>query len=107
MSKMMRNLCAAATILAGMAATALAQTGPFLSNGWTVFTPVSGSGSCSAGTYTGTCIYYVSSSAGNDANDGLSPATAVKTIAKGRSLMRDGFPDWLLLNRGDVWTVNS
>ncbi|MDI3282602.1 right-handed parallel beta-helix repeat-containing protein [Polyangium sp. 15x6] len=46
---------------------------------------------------------YVSSSDGNDDNDGLSPEKAVKTIAKGKQLLRDGFPDWLLLKRGDVW----
>jgi hypothetical protein len=46
---------------------------------------------------------YVSSSDGNDNNDGKTPATAVKTIAKGKSLLTDGKPDRLLLKRGDVW----
>ena len=46
---------------------------------------------------------YVSSSDGNDNNDGFSPEKAVKTIAKGKQLLRDGFPDWLLLKRGDAW----
>lgn len=46
---------------------------------------------------------YVSSSDGNDANDGSAPDKAVKTIAKGVSLLRDGMPDWMLLKRGDVW----
>ncbi|MDC3954843.1 right-handed parallel beta-helix repeat-containing protein [Polyangium jinanense] len=46
---------------------------------------------------------YVSSSDGDDNNDGLSPEKAVKTIAKGKQLLRDGFPDWLLLKRGDAW----
>ncbi|MDI1477323.1 right-handed parallel beta-helix repeat-containing protein [Polyangium sp. y55x31] len=46
---------------------------------------------------------YVSSSGGDDNNDGLSPEKAVKTIAKGKQLLRDGYPDWLLLKRGDVW----
>jgi hypothetical protein len=46
---------------------------------------------------------YVSSSGGNDNNDGLTEATAVKTIAKGKSIIRAGMPDHLLLKRGDVW----
>jgi hypothetical protein len=46
---------------------------------------------------------YVSSSDGNDNNDGLSEAKPVKTIAKGKSIIRDGMPDRLLLKRGDVW----
>lgn len=48
-------------------------------------------------------IVYVSSSQGNDANSGLSPQEAKKTIAAGKALLRDGFPDWLLLRCGDVW----
>lgn len=46
---------------------------------------------------------YVSSTSGNDNNDGLSEAKAVKTIAKGKSILRDNSPDHLLLKRGDVW----
>jgi hypothetical protein len=46
---------------------------------------------------------YVSSSDGKDTNDGLTEATPVATIAKGKSIIRDGKPDWLLLKRGDVW----
>ena len=46
---------------------------------------------------------YVSSSDGDDANDGSTPEKAVKTIAKGISLLRDGMPDWMLLKRGNVW----
>src|SRR5689334_20109358 len=61
-------------------------------NGWTVVDP-------SADTH----IIYVSSSAGNDANSGLSTSAPVKTIAKGYSLLRDGMPDWLLLKKGDTW----
>src|SRR5207253_3107090 len=61
-------------------------------DGWTVIRPS-----------TDTRIVYVSSSLGNDANDGLSQATPVKTLAKGGSLLRDGFPDWLLLKKGDTW----
>ncbi|MBK9386734.1 MAG: right-handed parallel beta-helix repeat-containing protein [Planctomycetes bacterium] len=46
---------------------------------------------------------YVSESHGNDANDGLSEATPKRTIAAGKALMRQGYPDWLLLRRGDTW----
>ncbi len=46
---------------------------------------------------------YVSNSDGNDANDGSTPEKAVKTLGKGKSLLRDGQPDWMLLKRGDTW----
>ena len=48
-------------------------------------------------------VVYVSSSLGNDANDGLSEARPKRSIAAGRALMRHQFPDWLLLRRGDSW----
>jgi len=59
--------------------------------GWTVITPSEDSR-----------IMYVSSSSGDDANDGTE-SRPVATIAKGKSLMRDDMPDHLLLRRGDVW----
>ena len=80
---------------------------PLDANGFTVFTPSPGTGSCAAGTYTGTCVIYVSNSTGNDSNDGLSIGTPVKTIAQGLSLIRAGFPDWLLLKKGDTWKDES
>ena len=46
-------------------------------------------------------IVYVSHSEGDDANPGLSPAAPVKTVARGKALLRDGRGDWLLLKRGD------
>lgn len=49
-----------------------------------------------------TVIIYVSA-AGNDSNDGLTPETPVKTPQKGISLLREGYPDWLLFKRGDAW----
>lgn len=49
-------------------------------------------------------LIYVSSSTGNDANDGLSPLTAKATLAAGKALVRQGYPDHLLLKRGDTWT---
>ena len=48
--------------LLGIATPALAQTAPYLNaNGWTVFTPVTGTGSCgnSSSNYTGTCVVFV------------------------------------------------
>ncbi|MHC5210634.1 MAG: hypothetical protein ACYTG2_07945 [Planctomycetota bacterium] len=60
--------------------------------GWTEFSP-------SPDTRT----IYVSSSTGDDANGGFSEDAAKRTIAAGKALLRHGFPDWLLLRRGDVW----
>lgn len=48
-------------------------------------------------------IIYVSSSDGDDANDGLTPETAVASPARGAELVRDGYPDFLLFKRGDTW----
>ena len=62
------------------------------SGGWTTFTPS-----------TDTRTVYVSSSIGDDMNDGLSATRPKRTIAAGVTLLRHGFPDWLLLKRGDVW----
>ncbi len=64
--------------------------------GWTVLSP-------SLDTRT----VYVSSSQGNDSNTGLTEAAPKKTIAAGKSLLRNGFPDWLLLRKGDTWTNES
>ncbi|MFN0244454.1 MAG: hypothetical protein ACKVWV_16320, partial [Planctomycetota bacterium] len=46
---------------------------------------------------------YVSASAGDDDASGLSPSAPKRTIAAGKALLRHGFPDWLLLRRGDTW----
>jgi hypothetical protein len=81
----------AATNFAGDSAfTAWVSVG--LTGGWTVFTPSPD-----------TRIVYVSSSEGNDANDGLSAATPKRTLVAGYNLLRNGYPDWMLLKRGDVW----
>jgi hypothetical protein len=37
---------------------------------------------------------------GNDAEDGLSPATAVRTVTEGLTRLRDGHNDWLRLMPG-------
>lgn len=66
--------------------------GEYDQHGWTFLEPSADSR-----------VVYVSSSSGNDSNDGLSASTAKETIAAGDELIRDGFPDHLLLKRGDVF----
>ncbi len=46
---------------------------------------------------------YVSSSEGLDTNAGLTINAPVKTLDKAFSLVRAGYPDHVLLKRGDVW----
>ncbi len=65
-------------------------------DGWTVITPSADSR-----------IIYVSSSQGSDTNSGLSASAPVEMIAKGVSLLRDGYPDWLLVKRGDTFTTSA
>jgi hypothetical protein len=85
------------------------------SNGWTIFCPTVGTGSCgnSSSNYTGTCIVYVSSSTGNDTGcaaviyNAAIPGTPCKTLSHAMGLMRNGKPDWLLLLRGDSFTPGS
>ena len=60
-------------------------------DGWTEITPSDDS-----------LVVYVSSSLGDDANDGLSPEAPKRTIAQAKTLLRHQRPDWLLLRRGDV-----
>jgi hypothetical protein len=55
----------------------------------------------------GSQVIYVSSSEGDDNNDGTSPAEAVATLARGAELVRDGENDFMLLRRGDVWRGES
>ena len=62
------------------------------SDGFTVVTPS-----------TDSQIIYVSSSTGIDSNDGLSESTPVETLAHAYSLARTGYPDHILLKRGDTW----
>lgn len=64
-----------------------------VTSSWTTFTPSAD-----------TKIVYVSSSEGNDANDGLSPFTPKRTINAGRALLRTGYPDWILFKRGDTFS---
>lgn len=71
-----------------------------LENGWTIFEPTAD-----------IKIFYVSSSTGNDSNDGLSPiqngpSGPKRTLSAGLALLREGAGDWLLLRRGDSWDEN-
>lgn len=70
-------------------------------NGWSTFDPSAN-----------TSIIYVSSSQGNDSWDGKCPDTPTsglcgpkKNIFAGVNVLRNGFPDWLLLRRGDTWNA--
>lgn len=67
-----------------------------VTSSWTTFTPSAD-----------TRIVYVSSSEGNDANDGLSPFTPKRTINAGRALLRTGYPDWILFKRGDTFSETN
>lgn len=51
-----------------------------------------------------TQTYYVSTSGSNTANTCLVQASPCQTIAYAVGKLRDGFPDHLLLKRGDTWT---
>ncbi len=60
------------------------------SDGWTDLTPSADSR-----------IIYVSSSGGNDLNDGLSVSSPLKTIRFARGKIRNGSADMMLLKKGD------
>jgi len=66
---------------------------PKSAEGWTEFTPS-----------VDTRIIYVSSSSGSDSNLGDSELRPLATLTAARARLRDGFPDWMLLRRGDVWS---
>jgi hypothetical protein len=67
-------------------------TPPPAGSGWTQLTPSAD-----------TRMVYVSSSLGNDANSGLSESQPKRTIAAGIQVLRSGYPDWLLLKKGDTF----
>ena len=48
-------------------------------------------------------VIYVSSSDGNDDNDGLSPTTPVATVSRAAALARPGMPDHILFKTGDTF----
>src|ERR1039458_6028779 len=60
--------------------------------GWTVVTPSPD-----------TNKIYVSPT-GSDSNNGTSPASPVKTLNHAASLVRTGYPDWILLRSGVLLT---
>jgi hypothetical protein len=59
--------------------------------GWTELVPSSDS-----------MIFYVAE-IGSDSNDGLSPNRPLRTVAEGVRRLRSGYPDWLLIRRGDTF----
>jgi len=77
-------------------------------NGWTILTPSED-----------TRLMYVSSSEGDDdtafaynvleVDDVFDPSNvyAFKTIDAARKLTRDGYPDWILLKKGDEWIIDE
>ncbi|MFC2124335.1 right-handed parallel beta-helix repeat-containing protein [Bacteroidota bacterium] len=69
---------------------------PVDENGWTIVEPSIDSK-----------IIYVSSSQGNIGNNGLSPETPVLTIENAKQLVRAGYPDHILLKRGDTWILDK
>jgi hypothetical protein len=83
LSRLIKNSLGMALV---MACGAAAQTG------WTSLTPSQDSR-----------VIYVSSSSGNDANNGLSPGAPKRTVAAGYALVRNGYPDQLLLKKGDTF----
>jgi hypothetical protein len=86
----------------GLAVPTLAQAQtasglPVDANGWTIFTASSD-----------TRIVYVSSSSGSDSTGVVGDVNhPYKTIATGLSLLRPGYPDWLLLKKGDTWVESN
>lgn len=75
------------------------------SSGGGLLLPTDASGFTALSPSPDTVQIYVSSSTGNDMNDGRSPERAVKTVDRGVQLLRNGQPDWLLFKRGDTWTT--
>ncbi|HWE04799.1 MAG TPA: carboxypeptidase-like regulatory domain-containing protein [Tepidisphaeraceae bacterium] len=48
-------------------------------------------------------LIYVSASGSDINNTGLSPSSPLATLATAYGKLRNGFPDWILLNRGDTF----
>lgn len=82
-------------ILAFLFQNAFSQL-PVDANGWSIIKPSPDSR-----------VIYVSNSEGNDHQDGNSPETAVASIEKAKQLVRDGYPDHILLKRGDSWVLGD
>jgi hypothetical protein len=85
----------AAVVLAACSDGASRVTDPSqVDSGWTEFSPVPGA------------LTIHVSSAGDDAWPGT-VAQPKRTLAAGFAALRDGEPDWLLLRRGDVFTLTG
>ncbi len=76
---------------AGLASPALGAL-PIGQDGWSQLVPAED-----------TKFFFVSSSTGNDANSGRTPADPVRSLARAKQLMSDSSNDWMLLKRGDTW----
>lgn len=87
--KLYASLCILASFFTP---TLQAGIGDIDSNGWTELAPSIDSR-----------VIYVSSSSGDDANDGLTPETALNSIDSANKKLRDGYPDWILLKRDDTF----
>ncbi len=103
-----RLLCVLVVIQCSIALHAQVDSLPRDANGWTVFTPAADSR-----------IIYVSSSEGDDDTgtyydkdaaeigaDPFQPAGAIMpyaTVSAAFAVARDGYPDWVLFKKGDVW----
>ncbi len=75
---------------------------PVGEDGWTQYEP-----------HEDTQLIHVSSSSGSDDNDGLTPETAVQTVARAIAIASErsqgatiARPDWILFRSGDEWTEN-
>lgn len=96
------------TLLSGTSALLANATNGSVDAFWTVFTETSPSGEGSGFSGAGTRKIYVASAAhgGSDSNTGTQ-ASPKLTLSAGVALLRNGSPDWLMLNKGDVWTDQS
>lgn len=86
------------TLAVALAVTAGACVSPAMAidrnpEGWSVLQPS-----------VDTRIIFVSSSEGNDHNSGLTPSKPVRTLERAEELVRNGYPDWVLMKRGDTWS---
>lgn len=95
---------------ASVTVTATQANGEFITDTFTITIPdrqfpisLDGEGWTELSPSVDSRVVYVSSSTGDDANSGLSPGNAVASIAHAKTLMRDGYPDWMLLQKGDTW----
>ncbi|HUG12079.1 MAG TPA: Ig-like domain-containing protein [Opitutaceae bacterium] len=82
--------------LVTVTSTVASGIGLINADGWTVLVPSADSR-----------LVYVSTSQGDDGNDGLSPETPKATIDAANELIRDGYPDWMLLKRGDTFAPGN